>query len=801
MSLRDSSAGGCGCRVRWWLNGLLVVSVVGAAWGATIRVPSDYPLIQQALDSALEGDTILVAPGTYKGLFNKNLDFLGRDLVLRSEEGADSTVIDCEGSGRGLFFHGGETAAASVAGFTVTGANESGVYCSYSGPTLIDCTILGNSASYGGGGVHCSRSNPGLVGCTITGNSASWGSGIYCLDSGPLLTNCTVANNAASEGGGVHCRISSPMLADCVITGNTAGINGGGVHCRNSSPTLTACTIAGNTADLRGGGIYCQDYDLPYSSPSLKRCEILDNSASRGGGVYCAEYSHPTLTNCTVATNTAAYNGGGIYCHYTDPTLTNCTIATNSATDDGGGVYCSNSAPTLTNCTIAANEAFSGGGLNCSSSDPTLTNCIVWGDTPDAIFVSSGNPDVSYSDIEGYWIGVGNINEKPLFVDPAGGDYHISEGSPCIDSGTAEGAPDDDIDGDPRPIGEGFDMGSDEWLPMGQLPTPFSLLSPTDGTIIDNTPIAFDWEDSNDPDSIDTIIYTLHIDIDPGFPAPIEVDALTQSQHDHNDLLANFTTFYWRVIARDSDGGTISNEVFYFNTNYPEAIFTLTPDHLDLTAYVDEADTSWLYVGNLGNVDLVFEAFWDEAWLDVDPPAGMVEPGGEAALMVTGGTAGLDLGPHLDLITVVTNAVENPTKSSSVNLTNEAPVLVELDPFQNRVPRGGSLDFGQTLINRSNLSHQVYHRFEALRGGNTVWESELTVSLMVPGEYDLQYFALSVPRSAPLGFYELRSAIGGRKVGGGGMLWDEDVFQLEVVGNADDAGHSSTWQVRRLTGQ
>lgn len=90
MSLRCSSAGGWGRRGRSWFVGVVGLGIVGAAWGATMRVPADYPLIQQALDSAVEGDTVLVAPGTYTGRFDTNLGCFGRDLVICSEGGAGS---------------------------------------------------------------------------------------------------------------------------------------------------------------------------------------------------------------------------------------------------------------------------------------------------------------------------------------------------------------------------------------------------------------------------------------------------------------------------------------------------------------------------------------------------------------------------------------------------------------------------------------------------------------------------------------------------------------------------------------
>ena len=50
-------------------------------------------------------------------------------------------------------------------------------------------------------------------------------------------------------------------------------------------------------------------------------------------------------------------------------------------------------------------------------------------------------------------------------MDSDNGDYHLKSNSPAIDEGTSTGAPADDIDGDARPQGAGYDMGSDEYVP------------------------------------------------------------------------------------------------------------------------------------------------------------------------------------------------------------------------------------------------------------------------------------------------------------------------------------------------
>jgi len=234
---------------------------------------------------------------------------------------------------------------------------------------------------------------------------------------------------------------------------------GGGIFCNASSPTITNCILSGNNVSHYGGAIFCSS-----SSPANTNCNLSENSADYGGGIYCIS-SFPTIRGCTISNNTADY-GGGIWCNYSSFTLTNCTISGGHADYYGGGICLNTSSPTITHCTIADNWAgYYGGGILCEwLSSPTVSNCIFWGDdagveSPE-IWASSGSPVFTYSDIQGGWPGTGNIDADPLFI--GSGDYHLRDGSPCIDTGADVGV-DFDIDGDVRPHGDGVDMGSDEY--------------------------------------------------------------------------------------------------------------------------------------------------------------------------------------------------------------------------------------------------------------------------------------------------------------------------------------------------
>lgn len=105
---------------------LCTVLLPAVARAATLSVPSQYPTIQAGVNAAANGDTVLVADGTYSGDGNRDIDFHDKNITVKSVSGAAKTIIDCggfdstDGSGnhRGFYIHSGETAAV-ISGFTV----------------------------------------------------------------------------------------------------------------------------------------------------------------------------------------------------------------------------------------------------------------------------------------------------------------------------------------------------------------------------------------------------------------------------------------------------------------------------------------------------------------------------------------------------------------------------------------------------------------------------------------------------------------------------------------------------------
>jgi hypothetical protein len=184
------------------------------------------------------------------------------------------------------------------------------------------------------------------------------------------------------------------------------------------------------------------------SSPTITRCIFRDNITTWGSGCQCpAECPHP--------------GGAAMHNHSSSPTLIGCLFVSNEGINnvcgfcqDIGGTICAGPSHGIVHTSggtaLLVNCGFTGNAGVVVSGSGVLINCIVWGD-------GLGNPGssvaASFSNIEGGWPGIGNIDADPLFVDPDNSDFRLQAGSPCIDAGhnnaIAELA-DTDLDGNPR---------------------------------------------------------------------------------------------------------------------------------------------------------------------------------------------------------------------------------------------------------------------------------------------------------------------------------------------------------------
>ena len=325
----------------------------------------NFDNIQAAIGASSMGDEIIVYPGTYTSTESEVVDMLGKAVWLHSSAGAEVTIIDGEGTRRGINCHIGETNKTIIDGFTITNGYVSGwggcVYISGSSPTITNCTISNGSTGIHAGGIHIeNNANPRFSNCLITDNSVT---------------------NDSGDGGGIYCTFnSSPMFEDCEITNNTSAGTGGGIRVLSSDITLIGCTITGNVALNNAGGIEL----LSNSTATITNCNISDNIAGTSGGGLYSSGSFITIDGTTMVNNTSLNGGGLAVFDNSDVVILMSQITANSASI-GGGMYVGD-----VDCTVG----ISGSIVGCNTatiSHPQIYgsfinsggNCIVLGDCTD----------------------------------------------------------------------------------------------------------------------------------------------------------------------------------------------------------------------------------------------------------------------------------------------------------------------------------------------------------------------------------------------------------------------------------
>ena len=264
-----------------------------------------FTTIQDCIDATSNGDTCLVKDGTYTGAGNKSLDFGGKAITLQSENGRETTIIDCEYSGRGFIFQSGEGSDSIVDGFTIqnglvtTGVGGVGMLITNSSPTINNCRITQNEH---------------------TSASASGGA-VYLHSSSALMENCEIlSNNSHSRGGGIHSDGSSFLtIHNSEITGNVADTYGGGISLDGASLTITNSIIDGNNALYHAAGVYCSNSATLF----MTNCVVFGNeniNSNAGGGIWNSG-SSSTITNSIFWDNSPDqiwFSGGSLSVAYSD---------------------------------------------------------------------------------------------------------------------------------------------------------------------------------------------------------------------------------------------------------------------------------------------------------------------------------------------------------------------------------------------------------------------------------------------------------------------------------------------------
>lgn len=383
-----------------------------AAAQVTLNVPAEYPTIQQAIDAAGAGDTVLVAPGTYL----ETIDMGPGGFTLRSSHGAEVTIIDAQQADQSPVVRvSGAPAGTVLEGFTITGGTGAfwkpgghlrggGVSVVQGSLDMIDCRITGNTADWGGG-VDVRGAAVTVTGTEFIANEATiGGGGVVVGFSGSSLTleNCLFEDNSASSGGGLNVNSGPAQVNDCVFIGNHADSAGGGAIVFNSGE-FTNCHFENNTATLSGGGVRIS------GDASFDDCQFIGNQASRGGGGAIAFNDSAVFHNCrfenNIATGEATSSGGGLHvANDAVAVITACEFVDNVASGQlfshGGGLnVIQQGDATVTLTLFQNNEATFGGGAGIQSNASAMfSECSFVGNTADqtggGANVVKGHPEI-----------------------------------------------------------------------------------------------------------------------------------------------------------------------------------------------------------------------------------------------------------------------------------------------------------------------------------------------------------------------------------------------------------------------
>jgi len=245
--------------------------------------------IQNALDSAAQGDTVLIMPGIHTGTGENLLVITGENngvVMLGNPADPSSVILSGEGLSSGIVM---------IDGLSFGNVDTTTVICGL--------TFKDGSADPFGGAVHTRHASPSIEYCEFTGCSADNGGAVYSWKGAPRIEYCAFyLNECSSAGAGVYLYSSDAVIRNCRFTDCTSWDDGGGIYCYHSSPVIFNCLFSGGYAHDDGGGIYC----FALSSPVISFCTFTDNFALyTGSAVYFRVNSSPVVSHCIATANHA----------------------------------------------------------------------------------------------------------------------------------------------------------------------------------------------------------------------------------------------------------------------------------------------------------------------------------------------------------------------------------------------------------------------------------------------------------------------------------------------------------------
>lgn len=365
----------------------------------------DFPTIQAAVEAVTDGDIIELGNGTFIGDGNRDIDYLGKAVTIRSQSGSpDACTIHCDGSPgaphRGFLFQTGEGPSSVLEGVTILEG------------------LVEHPAE--GGAILCGDDcSPTIVSCVFWGNR---GSAIRCgVGSSLALSDCFFSYNQGLAGGAISADRCALTILDCDFVKNTTVERAGAIWGYGVDAEITRCWFYQNTSD----GIAAVSFQ-DGSSANISDCLFDSNTSSGAGAALTFWLSGPNLVeNCTFTGNIAGYEGAAIWSEKVSYThLKNSTFSHNHSPD--GTILAGNYQFTMENCIVAFSSQ--GPGVWSHYDYAELTCCDIFGN-------EGGDWVGSIAD----QLGInGNIWEDPLFCAPETGDFRLDITSPCAEENNPE---------------------------------------------------------------------------------------------------------------------------------------------------------------------------------------------------------------------------------------------------------------------------------------------------------------------------------------------------------------------------
>ena len=309
MRARLSSLGRSFDALRLAVAALWICITGSSSFGAVLLVPAQFPNIQSAIDASASGDEIVVASGIYAG----GIDLRGKRLVIRSQSGAASTIMDLSATGgTGCRVESQEPIGTTLQGFTIRGATTSAIRVA-NGASLIvrECQIVDSTCTnMPGAGILCVGGDLDVQSCGFSnlvvqyntsqlvarGGAISLSADAYAVVTNSSFLNCRVSNTTptpgpdtdvlASEGGAIACDASTLTVSGCTFDGCSASAHKSWVSGEYSGAGTTIAR-GGALSATNGSSINIQNSHFGVVAPCQAVATLERSRRENALGTFC----------------------------------------------------------------------------------------------------------------------------------------------------------------------------------------------------------------------------------------------------------------------------------------------------------------------------------------------------------------------------------------------------------------------------------------------------------------------------------------------------------------------------------